>query len=210
LTGVAVHDGLFSSPGLEHQLKYRGLSYRKHQISIGDLNRPACLFCYDSPRTGRPITALVVFSQLDDPVAADYFYFEGLAEREALEHDWATIHEACVELLEEAKRQRRQHGDETLGAADVEINTVLVEAHDGVRWRVLATSEILRIITIVPIDNPLPTKRGNAPGRKPITIGWNHIGTTWRVLRGELADLDTAAYAARQGLEAPGVDWVAY
>lgn len=120
------------------------------------------------------------------------------------------------------------YGSPIMKATDVEVGTVMVEGHNGVRYRVTAIdvnphSWAYNVLHLTPIDNPLPVPRGNAPGRRPIRLALSHVvgspedmlepewtpSRAWRMLRDhKLIEMDTAAYARAIGAGAEGIEWV--
>ena len=126
--------------------------------------------------------------------------------------------------------QLKVHGEPIWRPSDVQVGTVLVEGHNGVRHRVTAVHPnehnwAYTIIDLVPIDNPLPVPRGNAPGRKSISFALANVlgmpedmleedwrpSAAWRRLTGQrLINLDSAAYAREIGMACDQIEWVAY
>jgi len=116
---------------------------------------------------------------------------------------------------------------------DVEVGSVLVEGHNGVRYRVTGIESnphnwAFNVLSLTPIDNPVPKpceKSKNVSGRYPIPLALSHVlgfpedmleedwrpTAAWLLLTDpDLIDLPTGEYAHRIGVESAGIEWLPY
>lgn len=156
---------------------------------------------------------LVVPSRTEvDQFGETYFFFQGLSLNDALaghvEGRWATLYDQCQALNADSGQPWMAHVRQML-PDEVTVGMVVVESHNGVRNRVAEVHA--DTVLVVPIDNPLPSPRGNAPGRKPTRYYVDNIvGHHLLLTDPELAALDTVAYAARFGLGNEKIVWLSY
>ncbi|GAA0719594.1 hypothetical protein Drose_05900 [Dactylosporangium roseum] len=109
LVATATFDDWTSSPPLLRQFAEQSVEVQIRDLPlIAGMGGNAQLVCYVSPRTGKPMTVLLVpHRPAVDQYAEDYFYFEMAAET-ALAGDvdarWAELYDRCMALS-------RGHGD---------------------------------------------------------------------------------------------------
>lgn len=210
LTATGVWDCGCTAPPLTDQLRTAGVPYRTRELpTIAGMGGTARLVFYTSPRRDRAVTVLAVPHQADvDQFGESYYYFEGIDEDDATAGDvegrWASIYDMCCSL---ASERPWTTVSTPVRASDVAVGVTVIEALNGVRHRV--TGIVDGLVHLVPIDNPMPVPRRNAPGRHPITVAVNNLCGTYRLLSdSDLAALDSATYAERLGVATPGIQWL--
>lgn len=105
LTAIGNYSTETNTTHLRQQLDTAGITYQTVQLpAIVGMGGNAVLLAYTSPKSGRPVTVLVVPDRLEaDQFGETYFYFDGLALGDALAGDyparWADLYDRCRELV---------------------------------------------------------------------------------------------------------------
>lgn len=100
LTHVDSYDDMINTSTLTAQLTAAGVSVDRIDLpNIVGMGGTASVISYISPKTGLPVSVLVIPHQYDiDRSAEDYFYFVGVGASTAATLDWTALYDRCVEL----------------------------------------------------------------------------------------------------------------
>lgn len=96
ITHISDYDDLVDEQHQRQQLMAAAVDYAEREIpEIAGTGGAAVVVSYQSPKTGAPVTVLIVPGRVQvDQYAERYYYLSGMTAEAAAEADWVAVYDA--------------------------------------------------------------------------------------------------------------------